>query len=38
VAALNVDPGHSGRISDAFGRWRGEIREAVFDAPKPANG
>jgi len=33
VAALDVDPGHSGRIADAFGRWRGEIREAIFDVP-----
>ncbi len=38
VAALAIDPGHVRRIGDAFGRWRGEIREAIFDAPKTANG
>ncbi len=32
LAALALDPGHIRRIGDAFGRWRGEIREAVFDA------
>lgn len=35
AAALAIDPGHIRRIGDAFGRWRGEIREAIFDAPKP---
>jgi len=38
MAALEIDPGHIRRIADAFGRWRGEIREAVFDAVKPDNG
>jgi len=31
LAALEIDPGHIRRIDDAFGRWRGEIREAIFD-------
>jgi 8-oxo-dGTP pyrophosphatase MutT (NUDIX family) len=31
LAALQIDPGHIHRIDDAFGRWRGEIPEAIFD-------
>ncbi len=31
LAALSLDPGHIRRIVDAFGRWRGEIGEAIFD-------
>jgi 8-oxo-dGTP pyrophosphatase MutT (NUDIX family) len=27
-----LDPGHARRIADAFRRWRGEVREAIFDA------
>jgi len=38
LAALAIDPGHIRRIGDAFGRWRGEIREAIFDAIKSTNG
>ncbi len=38
LAALEIDPGHIQRIVDAFGRWRGEIREAIFDAMTPKNG
>ena len=38
VAALEIDPGHIQRITDAFGRWRGEIQEAVFDALTLDNG
>jgi len=28
-----LSPGHAHRIADAFHSWRGERREAVFDAP-----
>jgi len=27
-----LDPGHARRTADAFRRWRGEVREAIFDA------
>jgi 8-oxo-dGTP pyrophosphatase MutT (NUDIX family) len=32
-ALPNLDPGHVTRIADAFRRWRGETREAIFDVP-----
>jgi 8-oxo-dGTP pyrophosphatase MutT (NUDIX family) len=38
LAALHIDPGHVGRIGDAFGRWIGEIRETIFDPITPADG
>jgi len=33
-----LSPGHERRIADAFRRWRGEAREAIFDAVVPRDG
>lgn len=33
-----LSPGHERRIADAFRRWRGETREAIFDAVVPRDG
>lgn len=32
-AIPETSPGHASRIADAFRRWRGETREAIFDVP-----